>query len=44
MYSFYDVHGLPGNGRVLGMLLKRNPRSFESSFSAFMQRPPSGNV
>jgi hypothetical protein len=38
MYSFYDQHGLPGNGRVLGMLLKRNPTSFASSFSVFMQR------
>jgi NAD(P)H dehydrogenase (quinone) len=38
MYAFYDLHGLPGNGRILGMLLKRPPRSFESSLSAFMQR------
>ena len=38
MYAFYDQHGLPGNGRVLGMLLRRNPRSFEQSFSEFIQR------
>jgi NAD(P)H dehydrogenase (quinone) len=38
MYAFYDQHGLPGNGRVLGMLLKRAPRSFERSFSEFIQR------
>ena len=38
MYAFYDLHGLPGNGRVLGMLLRRDPRSFESSFLAFMQQ------
>jgi NAD(P)H dehydrogenase (quinone) len=38
MYAFYDLHGLPGNGRVLAMLLKRPARSFESSFSAYMER------
>jgi NAD(P)H dehydrogenase (quinone) len=38
MYAFYDRHGLPGNGRVLGMLLGRKPRLFESSFSALVRR------
>ena len=38
MYAFYDRHGLLGNGRVLGMLLGGHPRSFESSFSSFIQR------
>jgi NAD(P)H dehydrogenase (quinone) len=31
MYSHYDAHGLPGNGRVLEMVLGRPPRTFRQS-------------
>jgi NAD(P)H dehydrogenase (quinone) len=37
MYAHYDAHGLPGNGRVLSLLLKREPRSFGSFFAGFMR-------
>lgn len=33
MYAYYDAHGLPGNGRVLEMILGRAPRSFAQSLA-----------
>lgn len=31
MYAQYDAHGLPGNGNVLKMILKREPTNFAES-------------
>lgn len=38
MYAHYTAHGLPGNGRVLAMILRRAPRSFEDSMASFLAR------